>query len=743
MTRAAAAGLVLSLALHGVGAVLLARLVAPEPPGPPEPVEARLEMRAAPVPASQARSGTPEGRTAGEARPEAETVDTAAVPRSRAGAVETADLASPAEAVSGRGGRAAPVPDAAGRLADLRPEPARAAATPAGGAARAARRMAPEPGKLRPADAPATGAPALGAEGAEPLAPSGAEGAALAPHTAEARAVDAARPAGATLSAKAAGGAALPARPASTETAEPRRPRASRVPARAPRGDAATPARLPAPAARLRASADGPPATPVAAGRSKGHRAKEAEAGGRAVAALAQGTAQGAAVAPSGTAGTAIAAVPDTDGPALAAGEADGRALVPAGLVGAPRLSAKERNAARLAAADPAAGSTHAPPAAAGRLARAVPETESRPDARLSPRAPVAGPAATRSPSPADPAAARPATGERLARATPTARRTDPAPAGGRRAAARSGTVQSRPAPPLAAARLASAAGAADAGALATRATAGLAWAGGAQARLDPRTLATVQSFMGAVRARESGMHEGGVRDAISAMLAGVACSRLQAAFVPETGALEIRGHVPEPALRGEVEARLRRMIGESMAVGNDLLHLPAPQCEVLGTVAGLGLPQSADQANDPLVVGEAAQARIVRFAAGERLALTLQAPDYPAHVYLDYYDSEGNVIHLIPNEHAPLARHPPDATIRVGGADGLLSGLDLTIAAPFGRDIVVSIATSEPLHDGLRPMIEPAGPYLDWLRARLATWRTREGAKGEWVYLFIDTAPR
>lgn len=325
--------------------------------------------------------------------------------------------------------------------------------------------------------------------------------------------------------------------------------------------------------------------------------------------------------------------------------------------------------------------------------------------------------------------------------AAPDAARAELQAARGSRTLPRRVSDAARTASPVVVASLSGTVRQGDAGRLATRAKGGIGWSGGAETAFDSVSLATVQAFVAPDRVGDSEMHGGGVRDGIAALLSSVPCSRLQAAFVPETGALEIRGHVPDPALRRTVEARLQEMVGKAITVGNDLLHLPSPQCDILGRVASLGLPQSTDQSGDPLVVGQAAQARIERFAGGQTLSLTLQTPDYPAWVYVDFYDNAGNVLHLIPNDHVPLRRHAPESALIIGGDGEYFSSLDLTISEPFGRDIIVAYATSAPLSDDLRPIAEPAGPYLDWLRDRIAARRGRDGIRGEWVYLFVDTA--
>jgi hypothetical protein len=69
--------------------------------------------------------------------------------------------------------------------------------------------------------------------------------------------------------------------------------------------------------------------------------------------------------------------------------------------------------------------------------------------------------------------------------------------------------------------------------------------------------------------------------------------------------------------------------------------------------------------------------------------------------------------------------------------------GLQLTIAPPFGQEIAAAFAASEPLYDGLRPIQEPAAPYLAFLQERVREARAKNpDFKGEWVYFFITTMP-
>ena len=85
------------------------------------------------------------------------------------------------------------------------------------------------------------------------------------------------------------------------------------------------------------------------------------------------------------------------------------------------------------------------------------------------------------------------------------------------------------------------------------------------------------------------------MRDGIGTALAQFPCSRLQAAFQPETGGLEVRGHVPVPDMQAQVVEMLQQSVGGAIPIGGSILVLPPPQCGVLDAVERLGIPQSKD----------------------------------------------------------------------------------------------------------------------------------------------------
>lgn len=107
--------------------------------------------------------------------------------------------------------------------------------------------------------------------------------------------------------------------------------------------------------------------------------------------------------------------------------------------------------------------------------------------------------------------------------------------------------------------------------------------------------------------------------------------------------------------------------MGANIRIADRMRLLPRPQCGALAGIASVGLPQSTDQITNPLLVGADAHARVLDYSGGERLFFDLTAPDYPSYIYVDYFDAGGAVLHLTPNDLAPLALVPAQSALSVG----------------------------------------------------------------------------
>jgi hypothetical protein len=125
-------------------------------------------------------------------------------------------------------------------------------------------------------------------------------------------------------------------------------------------------------------------------------------------------------------------------------------------------------------------------------------------------------------------------------------------------------------------------------------------------------------------------------------------------------------------------------------------------------------------------------------------MTFDLAGADYDGWVYLDYFDNEGQVLHLIPNEFIPPLQLGAKAPLTFGGGganDPSRGKFEMRVSAPFGQDIAVAMVSNYPLFDAVRPTVELAEPYLQDLAARVEILRSTEpDFKGEWVYLFVET---
>lgn len=263
-------------------------------------------------------------------------------------------------------------------------------------------------------------------------------------------------------------------------------------------------------------------------------------------------------------------------------------------------------------------------------------------------------------------------------------------------------------------------------------------WAGGAGAVFDPVSLAAVQSFMQPLDADQAA---DSARDGISQLLSRVPCARLQATFIPESGMLELRGHVPEATMREPILNAIRAQLGASIPVGGSMLVLPSPQCDVLDRLENIGLPQSQGQRLDSLQIGATTQISEFDYGEGERVIIKMRSPDYPAYVYVDFFDVDGRVLHLRPNQWESVLLHDPDTPLEIGADREDGQSVHLIVRPPFGQELAIAYAASHPIYDGLRETIEPAGPYLDYMRTRIAITRGKNpDFRGEWVYMFVQT---
>lgn len=178
-------------------------------------------------------------------------------------------------------------------------------------------------------------------------------------------------------------------------------------------------------------------------------------------------------------------------------------------------------------------------------------------------------------------------------------------------------------------------------------------------------------------------------------------------------------GERAETAVREAVEAA-----AGGWEHGFDLATVDAQFCAPLASVAA-ALDANrvlTEPLTTRLATAEAATAEGSgpQLNAGDPLILEIGAPARPVRIQVDYFTIDGTVIHLLPNPSDGGTALAAGASRRLGDrADG---GRHWTIGPPYGGELLLTIATAEPLFPTPRPEQEPAADYLAALVEALAS---------------------
>jgi hypothetical protein len=119
----------------------------------------------------------------------------------------------------------------------------------------------------------------------------------------------------------------------------------------------------------------------------------------------------------------------------------------------------------------------------------------------------------------------------------------------------------------------------------------------------------------------------------------------------------------------------------------------------------------------------------------GDLLRFGVTMPPWPAHLYVAYFMKSGEVAHLVPS-----TQHEAGARVRLGDPAPGFPGWE--IDEPFGTDLMVVVASEQPLFPGRRPFLEAQDAYLAALRAALEGAR-RQGSRVLVRPVVVETAPR
>jgi hypothetical protein len=181
------------------------------------------------------------------------------------------------------------------------------------------------------------------------------------------------------------------------------------------------------------------------------------------------------------------------------------------------------------------------------------------------------------------------------------------------------------------------------------------------------------------------------------------ACARL--ATRPASQAPIIDGFV-------STDADLDDLKRQASAAGAQLGEVKVaawPQCEAL-----LTLDRALHAGGQPAIdIGGKTE-----LAAGDALPVKVTTPPSLSYVYVSYIQADGSVVHLVqPRGVVPTTTLPNQTLLFGDGAEGRQK---FTIDGPFGRELIIAIASKSPLFDAPLPEKQNDREYLSTLRRAL-----------------------
>jgi hypothetical protein len=143
--------------------------------------------------------------------------------------------------------------------------------------------------------------------------------------------------------------------------------------------------------------------------------------------------------------------------------------------------------------------------------------------------------------------------------------------------------------------------------------------------------------------------------------------------------------------------------------VMGDILLAPWPQCEAMLT---LDAPLAA--ADQPVIGINASR----ELHEGDPLPITVQSPSQISYLYVSYIQADGSVVNLVqPGGLVPKPTLP--GTVLTFG-DGREGRAKFTVSPPFGREMIIALASRSPLFDQPLPKQQHEREYLSALRRAL-----------------------
>jgi serine/threonine-protein kinase len=165
----------------------------------------------------------------------------------------------------------------------------------------------------------------------------------------------------------------------------------------------------------------------------------------------------------------------------------------------------------------------------------------------------------------------------------------------------------------------------------------------------------------------------------------------------------------PQAALNGALQS-----LPASLALSNSIQTIDGPYCSALDTVRPyrpLFIPSNLSFALS-LAGGKST------LHDGDLITVEELMPGFSGYIETDYFSSDGSVFHMYPTPTDKQAEFAAGQAKELGNP--ATGGATWQVSAPYGTDLILTIATSQPLFTTARPQDENASDYLPALRVAL-----------------------
>lgn len=220
---------------------------------------------------------------------------------------------------------------------------------------------------------------------------------------------------------------------------------------------------------------------------------------------------------------------------------------------------------------------------------------------------------------------------------------------------------------------------------------------------------------------------------AFSATLGAVPCTLLNAdnsGPAPAVSGLAGAG-APQAALTAALQS-----LPNASAINNSADTIDGPYCAALDSV----------RPYDPLFAVAGGTLNLAMAGGsttlhdGDLITINQTMPGFSGYLQTDYFSNDGTVLHLYPTPTDAAQQYAAGATKTLG--DPTHGGATWQVSAPYGTDLIIAIASSQPLFAALRPQDENASDYLPALRSALQNVASN-GAKISVSALALVTLPK